>query len=425
MSNNSSMNNFGEQMKGALNDALTTGNYNKLKFVVADTVSNVLSEAGATASNAWQQQEERLKQREMREKEAREREARAYQERQVQMQRQRNAMAAQQNYRRTGLIVDVKNKGLAAGILLVVFGALANIPLFILTLIGAVFRWGATGSLGFFLLVSIFFISHGKNKIQLISRAKRYVKLCGSKMYAGVEELASQVGISPKRVAKDLRRILQKGIIPSAHMDKQGTHLMLNDVTYRQYLEAEKAREIREKEEKETTKLKAKQTKEIETEKKVQVKEETPKTELEQMIQEGQTYIQKLRYMNDLIPGEVISSKLDRLENLLKEIFQRVQKEPAQMNRMHKVMSYYLPTTLKLVEAYHEFDVVSSPNEEILKAKKEIEETMDTINEAFVELLNSLFQDKVFDVTTDAQVLQTMLANEGLTKDIDFAKTND
>ncbi len=421
MSNNSRFNNFGEQMKGAVNDALATGNYNKLKFLVADTVSTVLSEAGATASNAWQQKEERMQQHEMREKEARQQQARAYQARQEELQRQRNAMVEQQRYRRTGLIVDVKNNGLAAGILLVVFGALANIPLFVLAILGLLFGWGTTGGLLFFLFVSIFFISHGKNKIQLISRAKRYVKLCGNKMYAEVEELASRVGISPKRVSKDLRKILQKGIIPSAHMDKKGTHLMLNEITYRQYLDAEKAREIREKQEK----LVVKQPKEIEAEKIVQPKTVQPKTELEQMVEEGQAYIQKLRYMNDLIPGEIISTKLERLENLLKEIFQRVQKEPAQMNRMHKVMSYYLPTTLKLVEAYQEFDVISSPNEEILRAKKEIEETMDTINEAFVELLNSLFQDRVFDITTDAQVLQTMLANEGLTKDMEFGKANE
>ena len=423
MSNNSPLNQFGEQMKGALNDALTTGNYENLKSLVSGTVTTVLNEAGTTASKAWQQREEREKERATREREAREREARAFQARQAELQRQRNAMMEQQRYRRTGLIVDVKNNGLTAGILFIVFGAFANIPLFVLSLLGVIFGWSATTGLVFFLIVSIFFITHGKNKIQLINRAKRYVKLCGNKMYAGVEELASQVGISAKRVSKDLRKILQKGIIPSAHMDKMGTHLMLNEATYRQYLDAEKARAIRELEEKEVARIQAKQPKELE--KTVEVKVEQPKTELEQMMQEGQAYIQKLRHMNDLIPGEIISSKLERLENLLKEIFQRVQKEPAQMNRMHKVMSYYLPTTLKLVEAYHEFDVISSPNEEIIKAKNEIEETMDTINEAFVELLNSLFQDKVFDVTTDAQVLQTMLANEGLTKEMDIAKGND
>ena len=118
----------------------------------------------------------------------------------------------------------------------------------------------------------------------------------------------------------------------------------------------------------------------------------------------------------------MISTKLCQLEDLLKEIFARVQAEPEQMSRMHKVMDYYLPTTVKLLEAYKEFDGVSAPGADIVSAKEEIEKTIDTINAAFVELLNTLFQNKVFDITTDAQVLQTMLASEGLTKEMAFDK---
>ena len=53
--------------------------------------------------------------------------------------------------------------------------------------------------------------------------------------------------------------------------------------------------------------------------------------------------------------------------------------------------------------------------------KAEIEKTVDIINEAFTELLNKLFRATVYDVTTDAQVLQAMLAKEGLTKN-DFSE---
>ena len=81
-----------------------------------------------------------------------------------------------------------------------------------------------------------------------------------------------------------------------------------------------------------------------------------------------------------------------------------------------ELMDYYLPTTLKLVEQYAEFDEVSSPGEEILEAKKEIGKTLDMINQAFVTLLNNLFQDAAFDASADAQVLQAMLAKEGLTE---------
>ena len=139
------------------------------------------------------------------------------------------------------------------------------------------------------------------------------------------------------------------------------------------------------------------------------------------VVAEGMEYIRHLRDLNDRIEGEAISEKLYRLENLLKEIFDRVQEHPEQMHRMHKLMDYYLPTMLKLVEQYAEFDEISSPGDDILDAKKEIEKTLDMINQAFVTLLNNLFRDAAFDASADAQVLQTMLAKEGLTES-DFVR---
>ena len=85
-------------------------------------------------------------------------------------------------------------------------------------------------------------------------------------------------------------------------------------------------------------------------------------------------------------------------------------------------MDYYLPVTLKLVGAYEEFDSLSVQGDDIVEAKNEIEKTLDTINNAFGELLERLFRDTAFDVTTDAQVLQTMLAKDGLTKTSQFDK---
>jgi 5-bromo-4-chloroindolyl phosphate hydrolysis protein len=124
--------------------------------------------------------------------------------------------------------------------------------------------------------------------------------------------------------------------------------------------------------------------------------------------------------MNENIPGEVISNKLYELEHVLKEIFNRVREHPEQVPKMKKFMDYYLPTTLKLVEAYEEFDSVPNPNDEILQAKSELEKTLDTINASFTELLNQMYQTSVLDATTDAKVLQTMLLKDGLAKDHAF-----
>lgn len=205
---------------------------------------------------------------------------------------------------------------------------------------------------------------------------------------------------------------------------------MLDDTTYREYLSLEKQRKAQELE----AKVAAMKDKKAGRQPQVEMAQDTASQdtsdsgpqdtnpELSAMIAQGQDFIRSLRDMNDTIEGEVISAKLFQLENLLKEIFDRVKEHPEQMPQMQKFMNYYLPTTLKLVQAYAEFDSVSAPGEDIISAKAEIEKTLDTINKAFVELLNNLFRDSVFDVTTDAQVLQTMLAKEGLTKEMELEK---
>ena len=86
-------------------------------------------------------------------------------------------------------------------------------------------------------------------------------------------------------------------------------------------------------------------------------------------------------------------------------------------------MNYYLPTTRKLVDAYRDLDREPIAGESIVKTKKEIEDTLDTINQAFENLLNSFFEEKALDISSYISVLHTMLEQEGLTgKDFDIKK---
>ena len=80
------------------------------------------------------------------------------------------------------------------------------------------------------------------------------------------------------------------------------------------------------------------------------------------------------------------------------------------------MMQYYLPTTVKLLEAYEQLDKQPVQGENIRNSKREIEKTLDTLNVAFEKLLDSLFQDTAWDVSSDISVLQTRLAQEGLTE---------
>ena len=144
-------------------------------------------------------------------------------------------------------------------------------------------------------------------------------------------------------------------------------------------------------------------------------------SEFELVIQKGNEYIHKIHNLNDMIPGELISEKMNCTENLLTEIFARLKESPDQISKMYKLMNHYLPMTIKLLQGYLKFNEVRNPGTEVVAAKIEIEKTMDVVNEAFTELLNQLFQVDVIDITTDAQVLKTVLAKDGLTKS-DFSE---
>ena len=100
---------------------------------------------------------------------------------------------------------------------------------------------------------------------------------------------------------------------------------------------------------------------------------------------------------------------------IVTKIFNRVKEKPDLAPDLRKFMEYYLPTTWKLIDAYRVLDQQSIQGENISSSKKEIRDTLDTINEAFENLLDRFFQDTAWDISTDISALQMMLAQEGLT----------
>ena len=128
--------------------------------------------------------------------------------------------------------------------------------------------------------------------------------------------------------------------------------------------------------------------------------------------------MRQIRAANDALPGQTISEKLDRLELVTEKIFAHVEQHPEKLPDIRKFMNYYLPTTLKLVNAYREFETQPVQGENIQSSKREIEETLDTINTAFENLLDNLFQTDALDLSTDISALETMLAQEGLTDSV-------
>ncbi|MEG2086728.1 MAG: 5-bromo-4-chloroindolyl phosphate hydrolysis family protein [Angelakisella sp.] len=252
----------------------------------------------------------------------------------------------------------------------------------------------------------------------MAERFPKYQEIIGSDRFCAIRVLAESMGRRTGFVVKDLQRMIRQGMLPQAKLDATKSCLILDDETYQQYLLAEQRMK---QSRKDARKQPEPQQQPKAEEKAAPEAQKSEETELNRSLQEGKAYIERMREANRRIPGEQMSRKIDRLEQVSRKIFEHVEQHPEKLPDIRRFMSYYLPITLKLLESYCRFDEQEVQGENLTAAKAEIDETLDTIILAFENLLDSLFQMEVFDLSTDISALEAMLAQEGLTGS-DFKK---
>ncbi len=97
------------------------------------------------------------------------------------------------------------------------------------------------------------------------------------------------------------------------------------------------------------------------------------------------------------------------------KIVQDAIQDPADVPQIRKFLNYYLPTTIKLLNAYDRMSDLGIEGENLSKSMSSIECMLDTAIEAYKKQLDSLFANQALDIETDISVMNRMLAREGLT----------
>lgn len=155
---------------------------------------------------------------------------------------------------------------------------------------------------------------------------------------------------------------------------------------------------------------------------------ETPKVEepkhrktgdadIDKMIVEKDEAIEKMKALDEAIEDEKLSEQIVHLESVTEKIVNYVADHPKKKKQLGKFFDYYLPTTLKLLEAYGRMDEAGISGTNIDGTKEKVEGMMDTALAAFDKQLDALYADEALDVSTDITVMQNMLKSEGLTED--------
>lgn len=375
----SASNNIGDQIRDAVQQAVSSQDYRELQATVersigvaAENIGKGLAQASSSIRRA---QEEYAKE----------------------MQRKQQQATMQTLYAKTG-------GARAAGIAMAGWGAVVMVP----CLLGA----GIVSFSGSALLTvpPLLFAAGGAallyagiKKLGLVKRFENYRDTIGVREHCMLDELAAGTASSPKAVLKNVKKMLGKGMFKQAALDDSETMLIMTRDAYKQYREAQMEAQHR------------RHQQDLAQSVAPEIAAKQPLTpEAQTLLARGEAYIARIRANNDAIEGEEISQKIDQIEHVVRTIFDRAAEQPQVIDDLGKLMDYYLPTTVKLLDAYRDLDAqpVQGPN--IAASKHEIEATLDTLSVAFEKLLDSIFRDMAWDVSSDISVLRTVLAQEGL-----------
>ena len=140
----------------------------------------------------------------------------------------------------------------------------------------------------------------------------------------------------------------------------------------------------------------------------------TGNAELDKMLKDGKLAIEEMKRLDAAIEDAAISADIVRLEQVSGKIFEAVKADPKKLPQIRRFMDYYLPTTLKLLNAYDRASGTGISGENVDATITKVEGMMKTIVTAFEKQLDSLYGSEALDISTDITVLETMMAREGL-----------
>ena len=229
--------------------------------------------------------------------------------------------------------------------------------------------------------VGLFMVYQGATKTRRSKRYRKYLALIGKRDSISVTTLAQAMGVSVHKACDDLQDMLDDGIFPTGYLDMSTGRLVLNGEGIQ----------------------------DLEPEAEAPKEEDAPKG-----MEREEQVLTEIRQVNDAIADPTMSAKIDRVGEITGKIFAYLREKPDKEGQLRSFLSYYLPTTLKILRAYAQMEAQGIEGENISAAKKRIENMMDKVVDGFEKQLDKLFQDDAMDITTDVEVLERMLDKDGL-----------
>ena len=144
---------------------------------------------------------------------------------------------------------------------------------------------------------------------------------------------------------------------------------------------------------------------------------------IDPILEEGDLALEEMRKLKSTIKDPDVQNKIDQIMDITEKISEDAIEDPSDIPQIKKFFRYYLPTTIKLLNAYDRMSSQGIEGENIDKSISNINEMLDVAITAYKKRLDSLFENQALDIETDIDVMNQMLEREGLSDKKDFTVT--
>lgn len=240
-------------------------------------------------------------------------------------------------------------------------------------------------------------------KSRTLWRIASYQSVLGERSYCSLAELSEMTGKSQNSIRRDLHKLISIGKYEDVYLAPDGSRLFSNEMAYRLYLahraQSEEARQA--------------------------AQAEAPRPESSQtapaaepgVLEECRAFLSALREQQRQITDAPVLEQTERIEAQTVRVIAWLERHPEGEGQIRRFVNYYMPTTLKLVRTYNEVSPQADSSSVAVSIQTEICGILSTINTAFQSLQNNLLKDTAMDVSAEISALETVLAQEGLTRD--------
>lgn len=248
--------------------------------------------------------------------------------------------------------------------------------------------------------ISGFFTFKKSQQLDMISKDyTRFLRELGHNTVIPIRDLASSVQKSEEDTIKELMYMMNKGYFKQARIVENDSLFLLDIPTFKLYKNQKN----------QMPNLSHEENKKIAQD----TSTKTNKDKAEEIIKISSKEITSINLSISRIKNRNFLEKVIEIKKTIENITNIIKRYPEKAYVLDKFIEYYLPTTVKLIDAYTEYEIMESNDSKIKNSLAEIESSIEIINEAFEKIQLELMEDRTMDIKTDIDTMKILLNQEG------------